>query len=80
MNRAEITRNTLKKNFLKEIIMRLDFQGVLQAEMERVLLEVKPYLKLKSYNRYSEKVNNQIVNDGASIKDVKITDSVFFCF
>lgn len=71
MDRANINRNNLKRNFLKEIIMRLDFQGVLQAEMEGILLEVKPYLKSKGFNRYAEKVNNQVIDDGDGIKDLK---------
>ena len=33
-----IERKQLKKNFLNEIIMRLDFQGVLQAEMDITIL------------------------------------------
>ena len=45
MQREKITRNDLKKNFLKKIIMRLDFQGVLQAEMESIILKVKPFLR-----------------------------------
>lgn len=65
----KLERSQLKKNFLKEIIMRLDFQGVLQAEMEKVLLKVKPYLKEKAFNRYNEKVNNQAVIEGTSIKE-----------
>ena len=71
MDKSTIQRKDLKKNFLKEIIMRLDFQGVLQAEMEKILLEVKPYLKQKHFDRYQEKVNNQFINDGTGIKDVK---------
>ena len=71
MERSSITRNDLKKNFLKEIIMRLDFQGVLQMEMEGILLDVKPYLKEALFNRYEEKVVNQIVNEGTSVTDVK---------
>ena len=68
MNR-KLERNQFKKNFLKETIMRLDFQGVLQAEMENILLEVKPYLKSQSFNRYSEKINNQAVVEGTTIKE-----------
>ena len=33
-------------------------QGVLQAEMEKVLLKVKPYLKEKNFTRYRENINN----------------------
>lgn len=71
MDRTTIVRSTFKKNFLKEIIMRLDFQGVLQAEMEDILLLVKPYLKEKSFNRYDEKVTNEIVNNGSVVTDIK---------
>ena len=77
MNR-KLERNQLKKNFLKEIIMRLDFQGVLQTEMEKVLLRVKPYLKEKAFNRYNEKVNNQAVIEGISIKDA--TSQIVYSF
>lgn len=74
MEREKLQRSDLKKNFLKEIIMRLDFQGVLQAEMERILMEVKPYLKGKSFNRYEEK----IIDDGNSITDMKSQISYAF--
>ena len=68
MNR-KLERNQLKKNFLQEIIIRLDFQGVLQPEMEKVLLIAKPYLKEKSFKRYNEIVNNQTIVEGTSPKD-----------
>lgn len=71
MKREEITRNDLKKNFLKEIIMRLDFQGVLQAEMESIILQVKPFLKGNGFNRYEEKAVNQITSDESSLPDIK---------
>ena len=48
----KLERNQLKKNFLKEIIMRLDFQGVLQAEMEKILIKVKPYLNDKAHSHF----------------------------
>ena len=74
----KIERNQLKKNFLKEIIMRLDFQGVLQAEMEKILIKVKPYLKEKSFNRYNEKINNKAVIEGTSIKEA--TSQIVYSF
>ena len=75
---GSIERQQLKKNFLNEIIMRLDFQGVLQAEMEKILLKVKPYLKEKSFNRYNENVNNKAVIEGASVKEA--TSQIEYCF
>ena len=73
-----IERSQLKKNFLNEIIMRLDFQGVLQAEMEKVILEAKPYLKGKSFNRYNENINNQAVIEGVSVKEA--SSQIEYCF
>lgn len=70
MRRGSIARTDFKHNFLKEIIMRLDFQGVFQAEMEKVLVAVKPYLKEKAFTRYEQKITNQIINDG-NVTDVK---------
>ncbi len=60
MKANDITRRTFKNNYLKQIVMRLDFQGVLQSEMEDVLLLVKKYLKQASFNRYEEKIGNEI--------------------
>ena len=76
--KTAIERSQLKKNFLNEIIMRLDFQGVLQAEMEKVLLEVKPYLKGKAFNRYNENINNQAIIEGTSVKEA--TSQIEYCF
>lgn len=55
-----ISRECLHHNFLKSIILRLDFQGVLDLEMEKLLLEIKSYLKSKGFTRYEEKLANQI--------------------
>ncbi|WP_373263578.1 TIGR04255 family protein [Hungatella hathewayi] len=67
MDTKSISRASFKYNFLKQVIIRLDFQGVLQAEMENILLKVKPYLKERKFNRYEQKINNEIdfeVNNG----------------
>lgn len=60
MERKGITRLSFKHNFLKQVIIRLDFQGVLQAEMDEILRQVKPYLKGKGFNRYEQQINNEI--------------------
>lgn len=56
----DIARTDLHFNFLKNIIVRIDFQGVLEAEMEKILLPIKPYLKEKGFSRYMKKTNNEI--------------------
>ena len=62
-------RTQLKRNFLKEIIMRLDYQGVLQSELDNVVLGVKAYLKAQSFNRYTQKVNNQALLGDTTVKE-----------
>ena len=69
MNTEGIKRETFKFNFLKQIIIRLDFQGVLQTEMENILLQVKPFLKERKFNRYEQKINNEV--------DIDLNNSVF---
>lgn len=71
MDKTCILRSNLKKNILKEVIIRLDFEGVLQAEMEKILLPAKPYLRKKGFNRYEEKISNQIVENENTLKDLK---------
>lgn len=58
MNNLEIKRSSFKHNFLKQIILRLDFQGVLPDEIENILKNVKIYLKQKEFNRYEKKIKN----------------------
>lgn len=60
MKQDGITRGSFNHNFLKQVIMRLDFQGVLQTEMECILQLVKPYLKQAAFDRYQEKIENTI--------------------
>lgn len=60
MEREGISRSSFKHNFLKQVIIRLDFQGVLQTEMDKILTQVKPYLKKRGFNRYEQQINNEI--------------------
>ena len=53
-------RKEFKRNFLKEIILRVDFQGVFQKEMENVLIKSKSFLKEYGFNKYEEKNTTNI--------------------
>lgn len=55
-----INRSDLHYNFLKSIIVRLDFQGVLESEMDKVLIHIKPFAKKQGFLRYEEKDASQI--------------------
>lgn len=57
---VSIRRSDFQFNFLKNVIVRIDFQGVLEAEMEKILVPVKSYLKDKGFSRYVKKRNNEI--------------------
>ena len=70
MTKADIKRSDLRRNFLKEVIMRLDFQGVFQPEMENILIKIKPYLREHSFTRYDQKITNQIMASG-DVPDLK---------
>lgn len=60
MDSTGVKRSSFKYNFLKQIILRLDFQGVLPMEMEGILIKIKPFLKGKDFNRYEQRVENEI--------------------
>lgn len=52
-NRDTLTRTDLKHNFLKTIIIRFDFSGISEPELESVISKIKPILFEKGYNRLS---------------------------
>jgi len=60
MEGKKISRNDMHFNFLKNIILRLDFQGIVESEIESILPTIKPYLKSKGFNRFEEKTSSQI--------------------
>lgn len=51
--RETLTRSDLKHNFLKTIIIRFDFSGISEPELENVISEIKPILHSKGYNKLS---------------------------
>ena len=74
-----IKRTDFHHNFLKSVIVRLDFQGVLEPEMEKILLHVKPFVKEKGFSRYIEKVTNQInidVMNNGDLESIETTNRV----
>ena len=57
---ASVTRTDFQLNFLKHIIVRIDFQGILETEMEKILMLIKPYLKTKGFSRYIQQMHSKI--------------------
>jgi len=60
VNNKLLERNAFKNNILKQVIMRLDFQGVLPTEMENVLIPVKSFLKENGFTRYDKRIENEL--------------------
>lgn len=60
MDKKFIERNEFKNNILKQVIMRLDFQGVLPKELELILSTIKPFLVKKGFTRYDKRIENEI--------------------
>lgn len=59
LSNSDVKRQDFKHNFLKTIIVRADFQGVFDPEMEKVLPEVKVWAKEHGYE-YAEKPANHV--------------------
>lgn len=56
---CETTRADLKHNYLKQIILRLDYQGVLEEEIEGIIPKCKSILKDYCFSRFNENINSQ---------------------
>lgn len=73
----DIQRKNIKYNFLKTIIVRFDFQGVFDSEMEKLLPLIKPYLKEKNFTRYTKRKNNTLeVNFNSAVLQTPILNNV----
>lgn len=71
-----VARREFKFNFLKQIVVRVDINGVLEAEMEKILLLIKPYLKSNGFSRYTQKNSDEFAinladSPNPSLKKIK---------
>lgn len=61
MGKSEnVNRQSFHFNFLKRIIFRVDFQGVLPNEMEEILKLAKPIVRNFGFLKFSERNANQV--------------------
>lgn len=49
-----ITREQLKNNFLKNIIVRFDYTGIAEVELDNIIANIKPMFKASGYNKLQE--------------------------
>lgn len=59
MSAKEVKREELKNNFLKKIVVRCDYKGVLDKELDDLLVQIKGYIKEKGFTRFDELYANE---------------------
>ena len=57
---SNIKREQLKNNFLKEIIIRLDFQNILENDIPKIISMIKNYVEQLGFDRYEERNTGNI--------------------
>ena len=60
MEKKEIDRSILKYNFLKKIIVRFDYTGMEDTELEQILPDISRELKKEGYTDRTEKIMREI--------------------
>lgn len=55
-----IERVDIKYNFLKKIIIRADYNGILERELEKTIELIKPILKRYEFDRFNEGTINEV--------------------
>ena len=49
--KKDVNREHLKNNFLKNIIVRFDYTGIAEVELDTIIAEVKPIFKSAGYTK-----------------------------
>ena len=52
--KSNIKREDLKNNFLKNVIMRIDYSGIAEVELDNIIAEIKSVFKMYGYNKLKE--------------------------
>lgn len=77
----DVKRENLKNNFLKNIIVRFDYTGISEVELDSIIAKVKPIFKTDGYNKLKEEYLTEmdfqlqdpesIEMDGLPIKEIR---------
>ena len=52
--KSDVKRENLKNNFLKNIIVRFDYTGIAEVELDNIIAKVKPIFKIDGYKKLKE--------------------------
>lgn len=58
--KKSIERTDINYNFLKKIIIRVDYNGILERELEKSVEDIKNILKNKNFDRFYESFINEV--------------------
>lgn len=61
--KKDIKRNDFKYNFLKKIIIRIDYTGILELELEQTIMELKRFLHGAGFVNFKESYINEVEFD-----------------
>lgn len=68
-----VNRLDLKHNFLKEIIVRMDYVGIVQMELDGIISEIKNVLIAKGYKRFEREFATELDLQLEDPEDMEIT-------
>ena len=55
-----ISRDQIKHNFLKKVIFRLDYEGILEADLEKVILDLRDLYLEYGFDKMDNRIENQL--------------------
>lgn len=86
--KKDVKRDNLKNNFLKNIIVRFDYTGISEVELDSIIAKVKPIFKSDGYNSLKEEYLTEmdfqlqdpesIELDGLPIKEIRKKSAYVF--
>lgn len=81
ITKNDVKRENLKNNFLKNIIVRFDYTGISEVELDSIIAKVKPIFKNDGYNKLKEEYLTEmdfrlqdpesIETDGLPVKEIR---------
>ena len=79
--KSDVRRENLKNNFLKNIIVRFDYTGIAEVELDNIIAKVKPIFKTDGYDKLNEEYLTEmdfqlqdpeiIETDGLPVKEIR---------
>lgn len=87
ITKNDVKRENLKNNFLKNIIVRFDYTGISEVELDSIIAKVKPIFKNDGYNKLKEEYLTEmdfrlqdpesIETDGLPVKEIRKKEHMF---